>query len=40
MLALAEIEEGHHGGFFVLGWVALEDLGDEPLVDFIELEGD
>ena len=40
VLPLAEIEKGHHGGFLVLWRVALEDLLDELLVDFVELEGD
>ena len=39
MLALAEIEKRHHGGFLVLWGVALEDFGDELLVDGIELKG-
>ena len=38
-LALAEIEERHHGCFFVLGRVPLQDLGDEFLVDGVEGEG-
>lgn len=40
VLPLAEIEEGHHGGFFVLRGVAFQDFGDEFLVYGIELEGD
>ena len=40
MLPLTEIEQWHHGGFFVLRRVALEDLGDEVLVDGVEFEGD
>ena len=40
VLPLAEVEEGHHGGFFVLRGVAFEDFGDELLVDFVEFEGD
>jgi hypothetical protein len=39
VLALAEVEEGHDGGFFVLRRVALEDLGDDGLVGGGELEG-
>ena len=39
VLALAEIEEGHHGGFLVLRGVPLEDLVDELVVDLIEGEG-
>ena len=39
MLSLAKVEEGHYSGFLVLGWVAFEDLGDELLVDGIELKG-
>lgn len=38
VLALAEIEEGHHRGFFVLRWVAFKDFGDEFFIDGIELE--
>ena len=40
VLALAEVEQGHHGGFFVLRRVAFEDFGDEFLVDGVEGEGD
>lgn len=40
MLALAEVQQGHDGGLFVLGGVSLEDLGDELLVLGVELEGD
>lgn len=40
VLALAEIEKGHDGGFFVLGWVALEDFIHELVVLFRELERD
>lgn len=40
VLTLAEVEEGHDGCFFVLGGVALEDLGDDFLVLVGELEGD
>lgn len=40
VLALAEVEEGHHGCFFVLGGVAFEDFGDELLVGGVEVEGD
>jgi hypothetical protein len=32
VLALAEIEKRHHGGFLVLGRVSLEDLGHELLI--------
>lgn len=39
-LALAEVEEGHHGGLFVLRGVAFEDLGDEVFILGGELEGD
>ena len=38
-LPLAEVEEGHYGSFLVLGGVSFKDLGDELLVDGIELEG-
>lgn len=40
VLALAKVENRHHGGFLVLRRVALEDFGDELLVDGIELKGD
>lgn len=40
VLALAEVEERHHGGLFVLWRVALEDLGDDGLILLGELEGD
>ena len=40
MLSLAKVEQGHHGGFFVLWGVAFEDFGDEFLVDFVKVEGD
>jgi len=40
MLSLSEIENGHHRGLFVLGWVPLEDLFDELVVLLVELEGD
>lgn len=39
VLALAQVEKRHHGGFLVLRRVALEDFGDELLVDGIELKG-
>lgn len=39
VLPLPEIEQGHHGGFFVLQRVAFEDLGDEFLVQGGEAEG-
>lgn len=39
MLPLAEIEEGHHGGFLVLWWVSFEDFIGDFEVLFIELEG-
>lgn len=38
MLALAEIEKRHHGGFLVLRGIALEDFGHELLVDGIEFK--
>ena len=38
VLALAEIEEGHYGSFLILGRVSFKDLGDELLVDGIELK--
>jgi hypothetical protein len=40
MLSLSEIENGHHCGLFVLGWVSLEDLFDEFVVLLVELERD
>jgi len=40
VLSLAEVEERHDGGLFVLRWVAREDLFDELLVLGVELEGD
>lgn len=40
MLSLAEVEQGHNGCFFVLGWVAFQNLSDELLVDCIEFERD
>ncbi len=40
VLALAEVEQRHHGGFFVLRWVAFEDLRDDGLVLRVEFEGD
>jgi len=39
VLALAEVEEGHHSSFFVLGWVAFEDFVDNGFVLFGEGEG-
>ena len=38
MLPLTKIEQGHYGSFFVLGWISLKDLGDELLINSIELE--
>lgn len=40
MLALTQIQQGHHGGLLVLRRVALEDLGDGGLIYGVELEGD
>ena len=40
VLALAEVEEGHDGGLFVLRWVAFEDFGDEFFIGGVEFEGD
>jgi hypothetical protein len=40
VLPLAEIEQGHHGGLFVLRGVAGEHLLDELLILRRELEGD
>jgi hypothetical protein len=39
-LALAEIEEGHYGCFFVLGGVTFEDLGYEKFILRCEFKGD
>jgi hypothetical protein len=39
MLSLSEIQQGHHGCLFVLRWVALQDLIDEPVVLLCKLEG-
>ncbi len=38
-LALAEVEEGHHGRFLVLWGVAFKDLGEEGFVLRGEFEG-
>lgn len=38
VLALAEIEEGHYGGLFVLRRVAFQDFSNEFFVDSIELK--
>lgn len=38
VLALAEIEEGHHRGLFVLWGIAFKDFGDEFFVDVIEFK--
>ena len=38
MLPLAKVEEGHHGGFFILGRVAFKNFLDKLLVNFIEGE--
>lgn len=40
VLALAEIEDGHHGGLLVLWRVARQDLLDHGVVLLVELEGD
>lgn len=39
MLALAEIEEGHYGGFFILWRITFQDLGDQFVVYVVEFEG-
>lgn len=39
VLALAKVEQRHHGGLLVLGRVALKDLIDEGEVLLRELEG-
>ena len=40
VLALTEVEDGHHGGLLVLGRVAGQDLLDHGIVLLAELEGD
>jgi hypothetical protein len=40
VLALAKVEQRHDGSLLVLGRVSLEDLGNDGLVLFVELEGD
>lgn len=40
MLALAEIQQGHDGGLFVLLGVSLEDFGNDRLALLVESEGD
>ena len=40
MLTLAEVEEGHDGGFLVLWRVAFQDFSDEALILSCEFEGD
>lgn len=40
VLALAQVEQGHDSGLFVLGRVAFKDLIDEPEVLFGEVERD
>lgn len=40
VLALAEVQDRHDGGLFVLGWVTLEDLIDQAEVRFVEFEWD
>lgn len=40
MLALAEVEDGHDGGLFVLRGVPLEDLDNDGFVGGGEFEGD
>ena len=40
MLPLAEVEERHHRGFFVLRGVAGENFFDEGFVLGVEFEGD
>jgi len=39
VLPLSEVEEGHHGCFFILRGVAFEYLGHELLIYYVELEG-
>jgi hypothetical protein len=39
VLSLAKVEQRHDGSLLVLGGIALEDLGDDGLIFFVELEG-
>lgn len=39
VLSLAEVEQRHHGGLFVLGWVPRQNLLDKLFIDLVELEG-
>jgi hypothetical protein len=38
VLSLSQVQDGHHSGFLVLGGVSAEDLFDELIVLFCELE--
>lgn len=38
MLALTEVEDGHHGRLLVLWWVSLQDLRNDLVVLLAELE--
>jgi hypothetical protein len=40
VLALAQVEQGHDGGLFVLLGVSLEDLGHDGFILLVEFEGD
>lgn len=40
VLALAQVEQGHHGGLLVLWRVSLKDLGHESFILRVELERD
>jgi len=40
VLALAQVQQRHHRRLLVLRRVPLQDLGDQPLVQRVELEGD
>ena len=40
MLPLAKVKQGHHGCFFVLRRIALQDFGNKLLIDGIEFEWD
>jgi hypothetical protein len=40
VLALAEVEKWHDGGFLVLRWVAFDDFVDEAEVGLVEFKGD
>jgi len=39
VLSLSQVQDGHHGGFLVLGGVSAKNLFDELIVLWCELEG-